>query len=214
MFGEDMINDVLKYAYNMRVEDADSVRRGRVLNYLQDTYDILWFMREWTFSFKEAPITLVAGVGTLPTDFLEIGSMGGLYDSNGVKLEEVVFPQLKSRLIKGDQESPPGEFAIFSNSSTGALEIRTLGSAETLHLHYRRISDTLVDDGITVPIMPGQYHTTVLIPGAIVSVGESLGDPRSDFQKTYEVGLRNMITVSRPRKTSIQKMPRFVSGMW
>lgn len=213
MNNDDLIDDVMQYVYNISAADADNTdRRARVLQYYQDTVDEVWLVREWPFSFKEATVAIGSdGSGTLPTDYLELGSLGGVYDTNGVKLEEIPFPALKSKLIRGQTQAPPREFAIFSNGA--AMKIRTLGSNTNVYFQYRTTPITVTDAAAAPTPIPEGHHNSVLLAGTAAKAAHSIGDPRQEWEQSFQAGLRRMMLTERPRKTSIQKMPRAIS-MW
>lgn len=61
--------------------------------------------------------------------------------------------------------------------------------------------------------IPSQYHHTVLLPGVISRTRRSKGDTRN-WEKDYREGLAKMIAQERQRKSTLQRMPRAISGMW
>lgn len=216
MTGAEIIDTVMSYTYNITPNDpGNAARRLRVLNYLQDTFDEVWMMREWAFSFKDTTVNIdgASGVAAVPDDYLELGVQGGVYNAQGDKLRETPFVYIKQLILNGNSQSPPELFAIVSNGA--ALEIHTpiIGSDYTVNLQYRYQPVTLTDDTAEPPI-PRAHHNSVLVAGTAAKAARSLGDPRPDDEQSYKQAINRMIVVERSRKTSIQKLPRAMSGMW
>ncbi len=61
--------------------------------------------------------------------------------------------------------------------------------------------------------IPSQYHHTVILPGVIARTRRSKGDTRN-WEADYRDGLKRMIAQERQRKSTIQQVPRAISGMW
>jgi hypothetical protein len=61
--------------------------------------------------------------------------------------------------------------------------------------------------------IPAQYHHTVLLPGVVSKARRSKGDTR-DWAGDFRKGLSRMISQERQRKSTIQRTPRSIYGMW
>jgi len=218
MTADEIIDAVAAYVYDVNEDDPDNVeRRARLLQYLQEVYDEVWLFREWAFTYRTATTTITGTNGTadLPADYLELGVQGKIFDQDGRELLEDTYPDIRQAQLRGHIENPPCRFAIFSLDTDGNKILTPLtGTNYTIDLLYRCLPETLADDVSPTVKIPASHHNTVLVMGTAAKAARSVGDPRPDWESAYRAGLQRMIIVERSRKTSIQRLPRAISGMW
>lgn len=213
-----LVSLILSYTDNVPQSDADyATRRARVLQLLQEVGEEVWnFTDLWAFSYKRDTafsLTASAAEVDLPSDFLEIGRHGSLYENSGDHTWLEVGLQELSDIRDGSTVTTPKVFCIYGyNTATDRRRIQVLpaGSTRTMTLIYRFLFPTLVDDATSAPI-PSQYHNTVLLAGVIAKTRETKNELR-DWRARYEEGLARMQARELPGKSAVHKMPRAVNN--
>lgn len=218
---EALINTVLNYTDNVSSSDADySARRTRILQTAQEVCEEVWNFTEWPFTYKRnTAYSLTASVDEvdLPSDFLELGRHGGLWENAGDhRWLEVGYQEL-SDLRDGSTLTVPRVFCIYGmNDSTMARRIQILssGSTRTMTLIYRFLFPTLVD--VSDPAsellqIPVQYHQTVVLAGVVARTREAKNELR-DWDARYRNGLAYMTAREIPTKSRASKVPRAINN--
>lgn len=223
-----LISAVLSDYDNVDPTDSDyAERRVRLLTYLQQVYDMVWHHREWEFKVRTKTDTLNAGDTSfsLPTDYEDIGTSGGLYmgsvGSPKTWVEEVSIQEMTRRLtVVGDAPALPDIFAIYYNVTNGpSVNFPAIGANAEYTLIYTGQPDTLTDEPDVqaqtfVPFaIPGRYHASVLLPGLVAKSQEGKGDAR-EWRAHFDEGLKAMVTRERPRKSVTQQFPATIPPLW
>lgn len=234
-----LIDTVLSYTDNVDSNDADyTSRRTRLLEYAQEVVDEVWNSAEFVFKLK-GPTTITVPAWTtgspsryqLPTDFATFGKIGKVFNADvGEPLDEVAATQFIMNYFPGSTLtysplSRPREFAVMGDDAGNIanatpkpywLYLPNLTAAVNLVYFYQVIPPTLVDatgdTGLLYKI-PAQYHRTVILPGVVAKTGKSKGDGR-DWESEYRRGLSMMQKAETPRRSSTQRLPKAISGMW
>jgi hypothetical protein len=215
-----LIDAVLSFTDNVDSTDADYTnRRARILRAAQEIVDEVWNYRNWGFAQRNASVAVDStSIGPLPADFMDIGDFGGVYLAND--LLEQVHPQELLRL-RARAQADQGIYSIFGEYTSGAnkglkqIHLPKVSSA-TLDIWYQSVSPTLIDQTDAtnnLPLVPVQYHSTVVLAGVVYKTRKSKGEI-SDWYKRYQDGLAYMWTREKPRKGTVQRMPRSIPGMW
>lgn len=217
-----LIDAVLAYTDNVAPSDADyTARRGRILQLAQEVAEEVWNYREWPFSYKRGTMTVTAlAVETaMPTDFMELGRHGGVFDENTKQAyEEIPFQELQL-IREGSGASMPSQvFSLFGTvASSGtqykAIQTLSVASARTLRVIYRYLFPTLVDETNSglLSYLPSQYHNTVLLAGIMWRSRKAKNESK-DWESAYRRGLAQMVARELPQKTAVQRIPRAVNN--
>lgn len=204
------IDTALRFYDNIDPDDGDNTsRRARLLSFLQHVYEYIHGYREWEWTFTETAVNISAGQNSvaLPTTFLEFGRNGGLYEvSSKTRLFEISRQELEQLRQRGSTDT--GVFSIFS----GKIQVPGTG-ARSFTAFHRVVAETLVDDD-TAFLMPAKYINTVLIPALVYRVQQSKQDARDDWSGQFREGLSQMCALENPMKTSAQRMPLAMRGVW
>lgn len=220
-----LISNIINYYDQVGSADADNAnRRARLLQFSQEAFDEVWNYEDWLFTYATATVTVTAAAsaGDLPADFMEFGTMGGIWDNNSLdQLNEWTPVRAYDYVVRGaagDNLRAVSTFGV--NAATGRLTINTpgpVGSTYTLKLLYRKLAPTLVDTtGATSNLwqIPAAYHNTVLMSRIASKTRTSHGDGTS-YMEDYQRNLGKMAARELPRKTTIQRMPRTATaGNW
>lgn len=217
MDGQTFINTGITNYDSVSSSDADNTaRRARWLQYLQEAVDEIWIKEDWNFSYKTGTVSISAASdsGDLPSDFMEFGSKGGIWDNNTLKpMPEVRPVEAYGGVVEGlagDNELVVSEYG--NNTSTAVKTLRLMGNAGssmTLKILYRKIAPTITDasgNGSSLWQIPSQYHNTVLMPLVVSKIRKSHGDSR-EYMDRYLENYGRMVARERSRKTTTQYMP-------
>lgn len=220
-----LIDLVLSYTDNISATDADnSTRRARILQALQEVFEEVWNYREWKFKLTTGNVTVTTGNNSVvvPSDFLDLGSSGGVYSPTHQKMVERV-PQelLEWRELGTGTGSPVDAFSFFDFDPTSGRQLFQIPNAVTSNqifkFWYNRVAPTLGDS--TTPgtsnlhFVPAQWHNPVLLPGVAAKVRKQKGDTR-DWASQYKEGLAFMVLRERHHKSSVMQLPRAIVGSW
>ncbi len=220
-----LISNILNFYDQVSSSDGDNTnRRARLLQFSQEAFDEVWNYEDWPFTYTTGTVTVSAAASSadLPADFMEFGTMGGIWDNASFdQLAEWTPVQAYGRVVSGQAGDNLRAVASFgTNASTGRMTINLpgpAGSAMTLKLLYRKLPPTLVDTTSTSSNLwqiPAAYHNTVLIPRVASKTRTSHGDG-VDYMADYKQNLGKMVARELPRKTTIQRMPRTATaGNW
>jgi len=217
-----LIDAVIAYSDNVSASDGDNAgRRLRILQLAQEVGEEVWNFREWPFSYKRGTLAIAASAveTAMPTDFMELGRHGGIFDNNTkLPYDEIPFQELQMLREGSNTTFPEQIYSIFGSTSSGSLQykaIQTLAvaSSRTLRLIYRYLFPTLVDQTNTgeLSYVPSQYHNTVLLAGIQWRSRKSKNEAK-DWESAYRRGLAQMVARELPQKTMVQRFPRAVNN--
>jgi hypothetical protein len=210
-----MVLEVLSYTDNVAPGDADNTDRGtRVLEYIRAVVADITFRRPWRFRVKRSSLlTLSSGSVALPSDFVELGPYGGVFNSAGVRLDETDEQRiLEIRERGGDQQR---EFSIFDQDTTTGYPLLQMGTTAALGLYvwYLRgvpTLDTTTNNAKLVVAIPTQYHQLVILPGVQAKTQRSKGDARvQEYLANYEQGIRLMGKNEKRLRSQARTSPGF-----
>lgn len=212
------IDQVLQRTENVGVPTADYVqRRLRLLEYLHEVRDELWWLRDWVWKRRESSVTVPAGAAkvVLPTDFGSIGVFGGCYLPDGTKLRLVPEYEIDDGRTGGERTDTPGIWALYDmDTATGRqyLQIPQNDGAVELLLKYNARPPDL-DEGSNVNnlrLIPEDFHQLVVIPGLRMKARESTGDARwKNSAAEYEKGKRFMLSEDSRHQGQPRHLPSF-----
>lgn len=213
------IDQVLQRTENAGVPTADYVqRRQRLLEYLCEVRDELWWLRDWVWKRGEAEVTVAAGAAKalLPLDFGSIGVYGGCFlAQDGTKLRLVPESEIDDTRQGGEHTDQPGIWALFDmDTATGRqyIQIPLNDGPVTLRLKYNRRPPTF-DEGANVDNLkqiPEDFHQLVVIPGLRKKARESAGDARwKASAMEYESGKRFMLSEDSRHQGQPRRLPSF-----
>jgi hypothetical protein len=214
-----LIDKLLEIYENVSSSDSDNTtRRARLLQYCQEALDEIWVHSDWLFSYKTGPVSITAAgdSGDLPSDFMEFGSMGGIFnDSTDTQFSEVLPVEAYGGVIQGlSGENEEVAAAYGNNTSTARRTLKLMGNAGTttsLSILYRKTAPALVDttgNNSNLWQLPESYHSTVLLPRILMKLDASHGD-MNRTEQDYLRGLATMLRRERARKTTTQRLPGF-----
>lgn len=223
MEGSDLIDIVLAYTDNTDPIDADnSIRRARLLQYLQETVDMVWFYRPWSFTYTSGSVTVLNNTSSidLPADFNQFTKNGQVNLDDGTFLLEI--PEHQMLELRANQSSGVSvrieEFSLFGfNTTTNRrlIQVVTVGANTDLNIYYKKKPPTITDANSSsgLPQIPDEYHNLVLVPGVAAKTRKSKGDSR-DFKGEFMEGLAYMCAAERPLQRQVQRMPMILHGKW
>lgn len=202
----EIIDEVLQRTDNIRGAPADYAdRRTRLLVYLREVQDELWWLRDWPWRMKRSTVTFPANVGyvTVPADFHDWGHDGTLYGVDHDPLDVVPERVILDMRERGFTTATPDRYAIFGMDDSGMaptyrklIQIPTNTIALTLGIWYMSTPPTL-DEAANVEAInriPAQYHRRVVVPGVRYKAERSKSDARAEMTKgEYEEGKASML---------------------
>jgi hypothetical protein len=162
-------------AINLGIRDYDrsdpasatnASRRLQCLAWLQQMQDYIecYPGREWYWTFAEGSLTFTAGdvFAILPTNFMEFGRNGGVFDSNKRRWDEISIHVLMRMRYEGTASSNQ---YVFAKAGAGLVQIPFAQSATiVLPIVYRSRPPILVDDAGTEEVPPRSSGSRCLCP--------------------------------------------------
>jgi hypothetical protein len=223
-----LIDTVLAYTEDISATDNDNTtRRARLLQYMQEVIDEIWNFKEWAFKTVAATtVTVAANANSadLPADFQEFGQMGGAWDAQGARMQEIPIQELE-RVRQGGAQAAANNylynnvFAVYGFNTTTSrhkLQVPLQSAAITCSISYQKIPPTLADTTNTTTnglnYLPVSYHNSVVLAGTVAKAKASTGDAR-DWESKYRNGLAYMVARERNKKTAVTRIP-YHSRMW
>ena len=210
MTPRDLISIVISDYDSVDPTDSDNTAlRAKYLRFLQHIYNYVWNVREWEWTYKEAPLTIVSGADSvaLPTDFQSIGQQGTLFDSGGTPL----YP--KARYVVERMRRAGGGWGFFAVWG-GKIQVPSIVSSDTLfNFFYRQRAETLADD-TTEMVVPDRYAYTVFLPGLVFRSQEKKVDERKTWSEQFQAGLSQMAASENPSQHEVVRMPLAMRGGW
>lgn len=215
-----LIDLIINYTDNVSASDGDNAgRRLRMLQWAQEVFDMVYTHKEWRFRLVTSDVTLVTGFVQLPSDFHDFGDEGGVFNPRGDKMIEVNPRELNRMRESGMSDSSLLYYSVYGFDATSGrpkIIVVDATSTQVLTVWYLKTPPTLVDTtGATNNLfhIPLAYHNTVLVPGVVAKTRKSKGDTR-DWASDFQRGLQEMIKNDRPKKTSVQRVPKAINGQW
>jgi hypothetical protein len=208
-----LIDSTLAYYDGVDPDDGDNAaRRAQLLQFLQHVYEYVRNYREWQFTYKTGTITILAGTTSIavPTDFMEFGGNGHLYDpSRRLRMIEATIHDFE-RLRQELTASPDYYFAVIDDK----IHVTVAPAANrALTIIYRTKPETLAD-GTTTILMPDRYANLTLLPALIYRAQQSKNDARDTWGSQFRDGLSMMCALENPVQTGVRVMPRAIRGGW
>lgn len=221
----EIIDQVIERSDNIKGSPADYLdRRLRLLDFLREVVDDLWWLRDWPWRMKDGTVTVPAG-GTsvaVPADFSDWGHDGGLYGPDGEPLDPVTEREMIDLQEAGSHSDTPRCYSIFGIDDTGLaptyrklLQFPLTDTGASLRIHYDSIPPDL-DEGLAngnLVRIPVQYHRRLIVLGVKAKSRESKGDARAP--KTtgdYEAAKKSLLTVEARGRNQIRRLPSFFGG--
>lgn len=219
------VEQIIAFSDNIGPSGADdNTRRQRILYYLIEEASSTYYAREWVYRLKmtQAPHIVIPanqGYGELPTDFLEIGKLGRVWNDtqNGIVVDPAVESEVGDLIATNVKMSNSAIFTIFDytpgDPPRQRIWLPLSDTPITLRLLYHRKLPTLdlAANSTNLDLaIPPEYQQTVLIPGTRGRARKSLGDERwQDDMAERERGLEAMIRNLRRMQGGEQQLPSF-----
>lgn len=155
MRAQELIDKALRYGDNVSPTSADYLERRRMaLSFLRDLVDEIWWLRDWPWKKTDTTVTVPAAAGkvALPANFDSLGNYGGVYRSDGSKVDEVpesVIEDLRAGSAPW-QTTDPVWFSLHGLDDTvflGYIQIPLNPSDVDLKLVYQRRPPYIMDAG-------------------------------------------------------------------
>lgn len=185
-----------------------TVRRARVVHFMQRAVDGIWYDRAWPFTMTSTALTMVGGQAARPTTFAGVTSEGGLWDSTGTPYKEIDYQDMavvRARGVEGGRKL----FAVGSN-----VQVSDTGSTETLTLVYQTVSPTVSVYGSTQAFVLPYGFWEVLLLGAVTLIKGELQDVRETWGRQYAVALAKQQRLWKGYASRPRRLPNTVGGMW
>lgn len=199
----EILDEVKQHTDNIMGSPADYTdRRARLLVYLRETVDDLWWLRDWPWRMKRSTVTFTNGEGIVPVDFHDWGHDGALYNNENDAMDVADQRTVMDLRERNYQTATPRLYSMFGLDDSGmAPTYRKLiqipyGASLTLPIYYLSLPPTL-DEGANVNAIkrvPEQYHRSVIVPGVRYRAERSKSDARAAESKIeYEEGKKAML---------------------
>lgn len=218
----EVIDQVIERSDNIKGTPADySDRRLRLLDYLREVVDEIWWLRDWPWRMKSGTVTVPAGAGAVvvPADFNDWGHEGGIYGADGQPLDPVSEREILDLREAGHRSDTPDRYSIFDEDSTGMaptyrkmLQFPMNDAAVTLKLWYQATPPALDEssNNNNLRFIPVQYHRNTIVPGVRFKSQQSKSDARSAQSKVeYEAAKAAMLTAEARDRNRIRQLPSF-----
>lgn len=204
-----IIDDIVSVYDNTDESGAHNLttRRARILHYIQRTTEKLWYYRSWPFSMASATVVMVAGEGSLPTDFSRISYEGALLGPGARKPWVEIDFQSMAYMRASRVEQTSRVFAVGSK-----LQIPDVNNTQSFLLVYQTVAPTQVDDGSAETGLPLPFGEALLL-GAVYKLKEEEGDPRPHWRQDFADAL-GRATALWVKNNRAQRMPNTIGGMW
>lgn len=143
-------------------------QRESVKKWINYRYATLWSAEDWTFRRSITPLTITAGVITMPTDF---AAPLGLWDNNGTRLRWIPTRDFYTAHLPALTTGSPSCFTVVDDQII--LDPTPSGNL-TFQLHYEQKMTPLVND-TDVPGIPLEHHY-LLVHGATATGSVGMND--------------------------------------
>ena len=220
----EIISQVMARDDNVGEADADNLtRRTRLLEYLREVRDEVWWRRDWTWKKKRDTVTVPANQGytTVPADFASLGLYGGVFQTSGGGALDGVRLELKPEQVilelreAGHSTGTPTVFAFFGQDATTYLQyiqIPMNPGALTLAMWYQS-NPPAIDETANVNAIkriPEKYHQMVVVPGLRSKARETKGDAMwQKAEADYQRGLVWMQAEENRFQGETRQLPSF-----
>lgn len=187
----EIIDQVLERTDNIKGSPADYAdRRQRLLEYLRETADEVWWLRDWPWKLLRGTVVVPGGQSfvEVPPDFASFGNSGGVFQDlgsggDGYKLDLVTESEILDQRERDFRTNTPHQFALFGQDAASYLTLIQLPPNDIdvpLSLWYQPNPPTL-DEGANVDNIkriPVKYHQRVIVEGVRMRSRESKADDR------------------------------------
>lgn len=222
MDAKTLLDTALSYTDNVNPSDGDyAARRLRLLQVSQEVCEEVWNYREWPFSYKRDTMSVTGSAveAAMPTDFMELGRYGGVFDSTTkLPYDEIPYQELQMLRDGSNTTWPEQVFSIFGttagvSSQLKAMQVLPVANARTLRIIYRFVFPTLTDvaSDPELTYIPSQYHNTVILAGVAWRSRKAKNEAK-DWESAYRRGLAQMVARELDGKTRVSRMPRAVNN--
>ncbi len=216
----DLLTRTTRFALSIDAEDGDTTkRRERLLQYAQEICDDVHFRYPWAWKKASASVSVsAAGVGSLPTDFGEIGRDGGVY-AGTIMLRAAVSDQPIHDYVQSGVSGERHAYSIFGMDVAGTQQIHvTTTASQTITLYYEKAPVILADvpaptvaaeaGGVNIGAGTFSYRVTF-----VTATGESEGGLVSADVTTTGVQRVSLTDVPLgPTGTTSRKIYRTTNG--
>lgn len=185
-----------------------TVRRARIVHFVQRALEGLWYDRSWPFSMSSATLTMAGGSAARPTDFAGVTGEGGLWDSNGHPWKEIGYQDMA--VIRARHVEVTSK--MFTVASTVLVPDTT--STSTFTLVYQKMTPELTAYGTSqaVPLPYGFWESLLL--GAVALIKYEQGDKRPEWRLDYKDALARQQRLWRNQASRPTRLPITVGGQW
>ncbi len=217
----EVIDEVRQRTDNDSGSPADYAnRRTRLLVYLRETVDEIWWLRDFSWEMVRSTVTVPAGQGyaSVPSDFHDWGHEGTLYTVDGYPMDSVQEREILDLRERNYRTDSPRRYSVFGfDAATGLkrIQIPYNDSAVVLPIWYLSRPPDLDEAGnngnlIRIPL---QYHRRVVVPGVRYRAEEAKSDARSvKTEAYYEKGKTWMLTRESRDQNRPKQLPSFFPG--
>jgi hypothetical protein len=215
--GKQIVDAALAYYDNTdgSTMQNTTVRRARLLHYLQRTAEDIWFHRPWPFSIESSQRNFTSGTVAVPANFAQVSAEGGLFDLNGRTWVEIPHQDMLYLRLRGHRANDH-IYSIGGNAGQGSqyIYLPSTGLTVSMNLVYQTVCPTVVDDpfGEGYLSFPQPFGEALLL-GTVAKLKGEEGDARQDWRADYARALARA-GASYTKKTRPQMMPQSVGGMW
>ncbi len=214
-----LITNLLTYTEGVIDTPTDAafyVNRRRAKFHAQRAVNYVWGYRNWAFKWvTDAAVTVTAGVGDLPSNFLSFGKSGGAFLGAGLPILRWKSPKDMAALRAAIGQS--GQPNFYSIAATVPL-IGTTGGTRTIYTYpldtrtltlvYERKCPTLLDStlpedaadlatyGSGLEEIPEPWHLSVIYEGTVYFSMLDKGNALAAAQMgIWKAGLKQMCEV-------------------
>lgn len=221
----EILDQVLERDDQIDQSSADNAtRRKRLLDYLREVQEDVWWRHDWTWKRRREIVTVLAGAGSvaLPESFNSFGFYGGVYrptdeggPGNALELvAESIISDLRERGIRTDE---PRVFALFGQDAISNLQyiqVQYNDGPVPLAVHFQPnppiISEVVGTTGKTdIAVTAVVNNTATLTSGAtnfttLFSKGDYFDS--SGFTNSENNGLMQVIGVPAAASMAVRKV--------
>lgn len=217
---DEAISQVIGYIDNAAPTDAANAdRKVRSLQYIQETFNDVYYHAEWWFRWAVFSVTILSGdAGTvLDSEFSDLPAEsdgGTVYNTATGDQLRIVRPSqvLELQYQVGYSTPTPKICAVFGQEAASPyrplIQVPTVSQNVSLEVNAHKKPPVLVQGGTTLNRIPSQWHQSVIIPGARMLAQKSKGDIK-EWQSHYERGLQRMKAAENQVKGANFALPGF-----
>jgi hypothetical protein len=214
----EVIDEVFERTDNVRGSPADYVdRRLRLLVYVREIVDELWWLRDWSWQMVRNTVTFAAGDGfaLVPADFHDWGHDGALYKVDGCPMRRSNERDIQILRERNHRTTNPEQYAMFGLDTATAVKLIQIPFNDAdlvLPIWYQSLPPVL-DETANVDNLrriPAQYHRRVVVPGVRYRSEEAKSDARAaKTEEKYETGKAWMLKREARDQNKMVRLPSF-----